>query len=317
MLLLDPCHPTWQHVKYLIYQREIGNHEHFQGYMEFSNSLTYSAICSMEGMERAHLEKRRGTAKQAAHYCQKPIEGCACTHCEAERTTPTKLEGPWTHGEMSSQGVRADLLEVKRAIDGGMSLKRIAQDESLFVTWVKMPKNFETYKRLSTQPRDHKPLVVLFIGPSGTGKTRTAVHLGRLLGSFYLVPPKHTGFWCDDYAQEHVFMIDEMNGSKMSPEMFNQLTDWAPMCVPSHGSAGHQFTSPVIFLTTNYHPKYWWKKRNADQVKQTMRRIDLIFKMFPPRRGIESARAPPPPDEDASHCMQCLLRGSPCPSHHL
>lgn len=283
LLLLDFNHPTWHHVKFCIYQREMGEHEHFQGYMEFTQPKAYSAIHRMDGMERAHFEKRYGTAKQAAHYCMKPVEGCDCQHCRSEAESPTKIEGPWSFGEMSQQGQRADVLEIKRAIDRGVSLKRIACDEDMFPTWIKMPKNFETYKRLSTQPRRRKPVVILFIGPSGTGKTRTACNIARQIGPYFLVPPKHSGFWCDDYGQEPVFIIDEMDGHRMSPTFFNQLVDWEPMNVPCHGTAGHQFTSPYVFITTNYHPKFWWRKRSPDQVKQTMRRIDVILKFFPPK----------------------------------
>jgi len=282
LLLLDPTHPTWQHCKYVVYQREFGTHEHFQGYMEFTISKTYAAIHLMQGMAEASLFARRGNAKQARHYCVKPVPGCYCPHCDEERSTPTKLEGPWEWGEISAQGQRADLLEVKRDIDNGVSLKRIAADPDTFPTWIKYHKGLETYKRITTAPRTYKPSVILFIGPSGTGKTRTAVNLGQCLGSVYLVPPKATGFWCDDYAQQDVFIIDEMTGSKMTPEFFNQLVDFAPMNVPSHGSAGHQFTSKFVFITTNYHPKYWWRKRSVDQIKQTMRRIDVFIKMFHP-----------------------------------
>lgn len=278
--LLDPTHATWQHCKFLIYQREHANHEHFQGYMEFTLPKTFEAIHAMQGMEDAHFEKRHGSAKQAAHYCMKPVAGCECTHCEEERLNPTKIEGPWTYGEMSSQGQRADLLEVKRDIDRGVSLKRIAADPETFPVWIKYHKGLETYKRITTEPRAQKPIVFLFIGTSGVGKSRTAIALAKHLGTVYIVPPKSTGFWCDDYAQETVFIIDEMTGSKMTPEFFNQLVDWAPMNVPSHGTAGHQFTSKYVFITTNYHPKFWWKHRSPNQVKQTMRRLDVIIKMF-------------------------------------
>jgi len=296
LLLLDMEHETWQHVKYCVYQREVGgntHHEHFQGYVEFTTPKSYSAICNMEGMERAHLGARRGTTNQAAHYCKKPQIGCMCNHCEEERANPTKLEGPWEIGTMSSQGVRADLLEVKRDIDRGASMKRLWQDNETFPTMVKFHKAFETYYHMVTPARTRKPLVFLFIGPSGLGKSHTMWRIARHLAgeSVYKVPPKSTGFWCDRYAQEQVFIIDEMTGSKMTPEFFNELCDWEQMDLPAHGSLGRQFNSPYIFIGTNYHPKYWWKKRSADQIKQTMRRIDVIFKMFLPRIAIP---APPP-----------------------
>jgi len=279
--LLDFSHPTWQHVKYCVYQREHAAHEHFQGYMELTQPKTFVALHQMDGLEDAHFEKRRGTAKQAAHYCMKPVDGCECNVCTEERNSPTFVEGFWQFGELSAQGQRADLLEIKRDIDSGSSMKRLWRNNDTFPTMVKYHRAFETYKRVSTDPRTTKPTVFLFIGPSGMGKTRTAVELAKKLGSMYVVPPKATGFWCDDYSQEDTFIIDEMNGSKMTPEFFNQLVDYAPMNVPSHGSAGHQFNSKYVFVCTNFHPKYWWKNRSVDNVKQTMRRIDVILKFFP------------------------------------
>lgn len=281
--MLDFQHRTWADVKYCIYQYEVGAETgrlHMQGYLELSRQKTYKQLHEMEGLEHASFQKRHGSAKQAKHYCMKPVAGCDCNACTDEARAPTKVEGPWEFGEMSAQGQRADLLEVKKAIDNGTSLKRIAQDPELFPTWVKFPRAFHEYKHMVTPERTRKPQVWLFIGPSGTGKTRTAMALAKGLGSVYKVPPKQSGFWCDRYNQETVFVIDEMSGSKMTPEFFNELLDWYPMDVPCHGTAGHQFNSPYVFICTNYHPRWWWKKHSsADQLKQTMRRIDIIVKI--------------------------------------
>lgn len=280
LLLLDMEHDSWQHVKFCVYQRECAGHEHFQGYIEFDTPLSYKAMHKLDGLDTANFRRRFGSARQASHYATKPHADCQCKHCLEERREPTKLEGPWSIGTMSNQGQREDLLAIKRKIDQGASLKAIAVDEDLYPTWIKMPKNFETYKRISTPQRRSKPIVFLFVGPSGTGKTRTACKIARMIGTLYKVPPKSTGFWCDDYSHEDVFLIDEMSGNKMTPEFFNELVDWEPMCVPSHGSAGHQFTSPYVFITSNYHPKFWWKKRSAEQLRQTTRRIDVTIKML-------------------------------------
>lgn len=304
LLLLDPTHPTWNHIRYCIYQREMGSHEHFQGYLELQTAQTYSALHMFDGLERARFDKRRGSAKQASHYCEKPVEGCDCPSCLEELREPTKLEGPWTWGEMSQQGVRADLLEIKREIDHGASLKRLWSQPDTFPTMVKHHRAFETYKHITTPSRKTKPIVFLFIGPSGLGKSRTMWNIARKVGgdSVYKVPPKSTGFWCDRYEQEEVFIIDEMSGNKMTPEFFNELCDWEQMDLPVHGSLGRQFTSKYLFIGTNYHPKFWWKKRSVDQVKQTMRRIDVVFKMFPPQ----------PPPQPCPHCVV-----GKCAFHHI
>ncbi len=280
--LLDEQHHTWQHVKYNIYQREMGTNEHFQGYMELSQSKTYEAMHKMEGLETAHFEARRGKAAQAAHYCRKPVQGCECNQCIEERREPTYIEGPWEFGEISHQGQRSELLEIQRELDSNTSLKRISQDH--FGEYVKFNKAFVSYKRLNSKKRDFKPLVILICGNSGTGKSRFATQLGHYLGSFYKVPDKHTGFWCDDYDGEDVFFIDEMNGNKCTPEFFNGLIDRYEFVVPAHGSAGHQLTSKIIIIASNYAPKFWWKRRGADQLYQTMRRIDWVMPFIFPNR---------------------------------
>lgn len=282
LLLLDETHPTWQHVRYNIYQREQGSNEHFQGYLELTTPKTYEALHDLEGLETAHFEARRGTAKQARHYCMKEDPTCDCNICIAERAAPTFVEGPWEFGEMSHQGQRADLMEIQRDLDRGVSLQQISRNN--FPEFVRFGSAFKNYKRMNTAKRDFKPLVILICGPSGTGKSRFAHKLGKMLGSFYKIPDKHTGFWCDDYDGEDVFFIDEMNGNKCTPEFFNGLIDRYEFVVPSHGSAGHQLISRYIIIATNYAPKYWWKKRNADQVKQTMRRIDWVMPFIAPIR---------------------------------
>lgn len=305
LLLLDPW--SWPHMKYCIFSREVApdtGREHFQGYVEFTQPKTFSALHSKcEGLEIAHFERRRGSAKQAIHYCLKPEPGCYCNICSSERSVPTHVEGPFEFGEKSVQGQRADLITIKRELDSGKSLKRVAMDDELFPTFIKFPKALETYKRWTTRPRDFKPLVILCVGPPGTGKSRFMLQLANFLGSVYLVPSKHTGFWCDDYMQESVFFIDEMNGDKITPEFFNGLVDRYPFVVPSHGQAGHQLTSRYIFICSNYSPKYWWKKRSAVQLKQTLRRIDLVFKFIPSRI--------------VHGCWRCAVDVATCPFHRV
>ncbi len=280
LLLLDELHPTWQHVKYNVYQRELGSHEHFQGYLELTIPKTYEALHDLEGLETAHFEKRRGTAKQARHYCMKEDSSCECNICIEERSKPTYVEGPWEFGEVSHQGQRADLMEIQRELDTGVSLKRIARDH--FAEFIKFHRAFASYRRLTTEPRDFKPFVMLVVGPPGTGKTRFAYNLARYLGTMYKVPEKHTGFWCDDYDGQNVFFIDEMDGNRCTPTFFNGMIDRHEFIVPAHGSAGHQLIARFIIICSNYLPKYWWKKRSLIQQKQTTRRIDVTIKFVPP-----------------------------------
>jgi len=59
--------------KYIVYGFEFGKKEktpHIQGYMEFDKAKTFLTVKKMLG-DKAHIEARKGTAKQASEYCQK------------------------------------------------------------------------------------------------------------------------------------------------------------------------------------------------------------------------------------------------------
>jgi len=278
LLLLDPMHPTWSHVKFLIYQRELGTHEHFQGYLELDQQVTFAKLHTFEGLEGAHFERRRGTAKQARHYCEKPVAGCDCEACRAETAHPTKIDGPWLFGEMSAQGQRAELLEIKRELDRGMPLKRV--QDGYFPEWVRFHKSFTEYRRGSTLPRDFKTKVALFIGPPGVGKSTLMKVIARVNGwSAYKVPAKKgSGLYFDDYDNQDVLILDEFSGATCPPEFFNLIADEHECVLPVHGGAGHQMVSKYLFIGSNYAPKFWWKHRSPIQLKQTLRRIDIVFK---------------------------------------
>lgn len=274
--LLDFAHPTWAKVKYLIYQREMGEHEHFQGYMELTAQLSFKQLHKLEGLERAHFEKRLGSAKQAIHYCSKPHEGCTCNQCLSEAESPTFLEGPWIFGEANAPGQRTELLLIQADLNRGKSLKRIAQDN--FPEFIRFGRAFKEYRRVNQEPRNFKPVVILLVGRPGAGKSRFGLKLAEMLGQrTYIVPDKHSGFWCDDYDGEDVFFMDETDGSRFKPTFFNGLVDRYPFVVPAHGHAGSQLVAKYMVFCSNYLPKYWWKKRSPLQLEQTLRRIDIII----------------------------------------
>lgn len=287
--LLDFDHSSWAGVRFCVYQREIGTHEHFQGYLELDCQMTYRQLHGLVGLEEAHFERRRGTAKQAAHYCRKPVDGCSCPACADERANPTKIEGPWEFGDMSQQGARTDLLEIKRDLDRGVPLRQIKDD--WFPEWVRYNKSFTEFRRQTTQPRNFKTRVFLFVGPPGTGKSTLMKLLAAAIGSSYKVPAKKgSGLYFDDYDNQEVMILDEFTGSTMPPEFFNLLADEHECVLPSHGGAGHQMVSKYLFIGSNYAPQFWWKNRSSVQLKQTTRRLDVVFKVgiHPPTPWVHS-----------------------------
>ena len=59
---------------YLVYGRECGSESftpHLQGYLELAGRKRLRTVKQLPGLQRAHLELRRGTGEEAIAYCKK------------------------------------------------------------------------------------------------------------------------------------------------------------------------------------------------------------------------------------------------------
>ncbi len=262
LLLLDMDHETWNKVKYCIYQRELGSNEHFQGYMELNEAMSYNAMHLLDGLETAHFERRRGTAKQAADYCRKQDD--------------TYIEGPWEIGVISHQGTRQDLVDVQVSIIAGHGLKRIAEDHP--VELLKYPSGIRLMSQLLSKQRSQETICFVFYGAGGTGKSTFARLLASYLGSntFFVPCAKGSGLYWDGYNQGDVVIMDEFKGNRMQPTFFNMLIDGGPIQVPVHGSTMH-FDSRYVIITTNVTPMAWWPNL---EYKFSLRRRIIIWPIF-------------------------------------
>jgi len=262
--LLDPS--LWKDCSYCIYQLELGNKTsrlHYQGYLECVGQKTWSFMHeNWEGLETAHFEVRKGTQMEAINYCKKG---------------DTALDGPWEYGEAKEQGKRSDLLDIKRKIDEMQPIRTIQEDH--FASFVRHSKFFKEYKRQKTPARNFKTKTFLFVGLPGHGKSTMMKILARYIGSYYKATNKKgSGQYWDDYDGEDVIILDEFDGSRMTPTDFNDLADEHECVLPVHGGAGHQMVSKYLFIGSNYCPSQWWRKRSKAQLRQTTRRIDVVFK---------------------------------------
>jgi len=240
--MIEPS--EWEGCTYCVYQMELGDNgtPHFQGYAEFSGARTLAWYKKIPDLERAHIEQRKGSGAQAANYCMK---------------TEGRVDGPYEYGEMKEQGKRTDLEAIRRKLDDGVSMKRIADDH--FGSWCRYNKAFETYKMMKVQPRQWAMELVFFIGPSGTGKTRSAVVLG---GEDVYYKPR--GKWWDGYTGEHTVIFDEFYGHTYPFSELLQLCDRYPLLVECKGGT-RQFVSRRIIFTSNQDPKDWYSGERTHQ----------------------------------------------------
>jgi hypothetical protein len=130
------------HVKCLVYQLERGENgtPHLQGYVEFSARRTLSNAKSYPGLERAHLEIRRGSKSSAIAYCVKDAG---------------RIDGPWSYGDIdSSDGKRNELTEFVNAVRGG------ATRPELFESY---PNIFARYPRFIASTFEHFRVASLIV----------------------------------------------------------------------------------------------------------------------------------------------------------
>jgi hypothetical protein len=75
-------------------------------------------------------------------------------------------------------------------------------------------------------------------------------------------------------------IFDEFDGYFMTPTYFNQMCQPFPFSLPVHGAGNVQLLARYIIICSNYHPAYWWKKRQMDEIRQTTRRIHAFNYML-------------------------------------
>lgn len=249
---------TWieTNCKYGIVGQEIGESgtPHLQGYLEFKIQKDFSAL--KKALPKVHLEKRKGTAKQAADYCKK--DGVF-----------------WEHGDCSEQGKRTDLEEVAAEVLKGTSMKELAvANPSMFV---KYHKGLQVLRTVTLNHRDPKvpPKVIWRWGLAGAGKTRW------VFDNFDIndVYSKGNHKWWDGYSQQPVILIDDFASNKWEFRELLMLLDRFPYSGEIKGGMV-PINSGLIIITCEFPPHETWKEGN--ELNQVLRRITEVVHVLAP-----------------------------------
>ncbi len=245
----------WQSVPhYVVWQLEKGKDgtEHYQGYAVWKKQMALSAV--KKCLPRAHWEKRRGNHVQARDYSSKE---------------DTRVDGPWTFGTEEGiplkKGQRSELLNVKRKIDEGVSMKELFEDPETHNVMIKHHKAYTVYKRLKSTKRNWETEIITLIGDTGTGKTAWA---RQNYPDLYSCPhAKGSGTYWDDYDDHEVVLVDEMYGNRFSHGFLLGLTDRYPFTVPVHGGSVN-FCPKIIIFTSNAQPDDWYTAVDQNEVRK-------------------------------------------------
>lgn len=225
-------------VTYFVFQHERGargDRDHLQGYCEMPGQRTLGSVKELIGAPTAHIEKRMGSAKQAADYCKKE---------------ESRIAGPWEGGEISAQGKRSDLQEVAEIVLEGRPLREVAR--AMPAKWILHSRGILALRDATADPPLRpRPRVLFLHGPTGCGKSRSVREV--LEGKAeYFTAPDESRVWFDGYWQQPVILFDDFSGQTPLQTML-WLLDRGRLRVPVKGSFTHIHASWFVF-TSNHAP---------------------------------------------------------------
>lgn len=226
--------------RYIVFGRETcptTGRRHLQGYVEFENAKTQSAVKRLLGSERFHVEPRRGSQEQAIDYCKKDGDF-------VERGVPAAD---------AAAGGQLEKDRWQRARDAAKRGDFEAIDDELYIRY---QASFKRIRMDAVQQRtvlDGDLLNEWFVGPSGSGKSRTA----RLENPNFFDKDPMTRWW-DGYNGEDVVLIDDFD--KFQKAQGGDIKRWSDRYsfqAPVKG--GYLTIRPLKFvITSQYLPEQIW-----------------------------------------------------------
>lgn len=136
----------------------------------------------------------------------------------------------------------------------------------------------ENYRQKMT--RTVKPIILWFYGPTGTGKTRTAIEIAQESGMNYWVSNDPDLKWFDGYNGQEYAIIDDFRRQGIKFSWMLRLLDRYPLLVQVKG--GYVRWIPLVIIITCPVPArecYTWfdkdgEEQEWDGIEQLIRRLD-------------------------------------------
>lgn len=217
---------------------------HLQFYIYYHNAVSFNSVHKL--LTGAHIEVAKGSPESNIVYCSK--------------------EGNFVEwGERPSQGKRKDLDVVKEVLKQTNKIRDVVEIAQSYQS-VKMA---EVYLKYHEKPRDFKPKVEWYWGPTGTGKTKTAY---EILGQ-NVYTCLSTARWFDGYDAHENVLIDDMRKDFCKFHELLRMLDRYAFKVETKGGT-RQFVARHIIITSCYPPEQLFHTR--EDVNQLLRRIDVV-----------------------------------------
>jgi len=236
-------------VDYIVYGVEKGESgtPHLQGYLCWGQRKSFAATKATLG-PKVHLERAKGSPKQASDYCKK----------DGDFTERGRLPG--------GQGQRTDLQQVYEEIKNGANLRTIAEFNPTAA--IKYSTGILRLQQFMRPDRTKPPTIWTFWGATGTGKTRRVWEFADL-EKLWLHPG---GPWFDGYMGHETVLFDDFDGSWFKITYLLKLLDRYVFTVPVKG--GFTWWAPtIIYITSNIDPHDWFPMAKEEHKKALLRRL--------------------------------------------
>lgn len=307
-------------VDYLCYGKEVGEQgtPHLQGVMFFGKPMDFSTISSW--IPQMHLEKMQARGKKqvlrAINYCKKGEQ----PHDEwRELGTMGPNYGKnaevFEAGTYSYEGKRSDIwgavAEMDTRSERGDDFNKILRKTNHVDVYIRYPRGMLLYfHALRCRPRRSKPVVYWFYGPTGTGKTATAIAMRKTPDGYWI--SGETGRWFQAYCGQELAIFDDIRKDFAKFRVWLRLLDRYPYEVEVKGGSVAWNPSRIV-ITAPTDPREFWRRRDLEgsisdreDIGQLLRRIDYIvcfadetptFSKFDERLGEYI------PDESVDHAL--------------
>lgn len=250
--------------KYLVVGKEIGEKgtPHLQGYAELKTQTRFNALKTLLG-QRCHIEKRKGTAEEAAKYCKK--------------------DGNYVEvGSISRPGLRSDLEEIKDTI---LTTGKVKPNLHLLNNpqQLAFAEKLLKYSEVKRNP-DKQTYVKWIWGPSGTGKTRRVWEDIKFMSRMSENDEEKIeaywwrnsqGKWFDGYDGEEVLVLDDLRPEDFNFTFLLAILDRYPCKVEIKGLT-RELLATTIYITSCYSPDDFIKFIANENGKQLKRRITNV-----------------------------------------
>jgi len=260
-LLLKSLFDTGR-LSFVVWGREVGESgtPHLQGYLELPRKKSLGGVKRLHpSLRTIHLERRRGSPKEARDYCVK--------------------EGLFEeYGDISGgRGARTDIESTFALIKDGSSELEIADANPRL--YCQYRRSFERYRSLLVPRRSWKSYVCVLRGGTGTGKTRWVHDREDSLWT------PGDWKWFDGYNGQDAVLFDDYASECYSLPLLLRLLDRYPMQVPVKGDFV-EWAPRRIYITSNLSVTSWYPFADEEHKRALDRRIDLIIEDFTwARRG--------------------------------